>query len=131
MLNSTGFSVGVGEGSSCPSWVMVLFARALEALATLARADDYRSNQQSKKDPLQKERQKGSNVNEDAVGEQTIQQLKQTQMFETAVDSTGVTMDLSVNHEAGRRFALVLPKTQGQTQTASLNFNYCGLIDIY
>lgn len=64
VLNSTGFSVGVVEGRSCPSWVMVLFARASEALATLARADDYRSNQQSKKDPLQKgrEREKDNNV---------------------------------------------------------------------
>lgn len=62
VLNSTGFSVGVVEGRSCPSWVMVLFARALEALATLARADDYRSIQQSKKDPLQRDRQKDNNV---------------------------------------------------------------------
>lgn len=83
VLNST--AVGVVEGRSCPSWVMVLFARALEALATLARADDYRSNQQSKKDPLQKETQpegqrKMKMRYHVTVREKTIQQLQQIQM---------------------------------------------------
>lgn len=84
VLNST--AVGVVEGRPCPSWVMVLFARALEALATLARADDYRSNQQSKKDPLQKETQTEGQQRKMkmryhmTVREKTIQQLKQIQM---------------------------------------------------